>query len=35
MGDDANHRVTTALGWTVAAMISVLNVVLIYLTVTG
>lgn len=35
MGDDANHRVTTALGWAVAALISVLNVVLIYLTVTG
>ena len=35
MGDDVNHRVTTALGWTVAAIISVLNVVLIYLTVTG
>ena len=33
MGDDANHRVTTALGWTVAASISLLNVVLIYLTV--
>jgi manganese transport protein len=35
MGDDVNHRVTTALGWTVAGIISVLNVVLIYLTVTG
>ncbi len=35
MGADVNHRVTTALGWTVAAVISVLNVVLIYLTVTG
>jgi manganese transport protein len=35
MGDDVNRRVTTALGWTVAAIISVLNVVLIYLTVTG
>ena len=35
MGDDANHRVTTALGWLVAALITVLNVVLIYLTVTG
>ena len=33
MGDDTNHRVTTALGWTVAGMIIVLNVVLIYLTV--
>ena len=35
MGDDTNHRVTTAFGWTVAAVISLLNVVLIYLTVTG
>lgn len=35
MGDDVNHRVTTALGWAVAGLISVLNVVLIYLTVTG
>ena len=35
MGDDTNHRVTTALGWIVAALISLLNVVLIYLTVTG
>jgi manganese transport protein len=35
MGGDANHPVTTALGWTVAAIISVLNVGLIYLTVTG
>ena len=35
MGDDANHRVTTALGWVVAGVISVLNVVLIYLTVTN
>ncbi|MCU1695367.1 MAG: natural resistance-associated macrophage protein metal ion transporter [Mycobacterium sp.] len=35
MGVDVNHRVTTALGWTVAGVIIVLNVVLIYLTVTG
>ncbi|WP_333895249.1 Nramp family divalent metal transporter [Mycolicibacterium gadium] len=35
MGDDTNHRVTTALGWLVAALITVLNVVLIYLTVKG
>jgi manganese transport protein len=35
MGDDTNHRVTTALGWIVAALISLLNVVLIYLTVNG
>jgi manganese transport protein len=35
MGDDTNHRLTTALGWLVAALITVLNVVLIYLTVKG
>jgi manganese transport protein len=35
MGADVNHRVTTALGWLVAGIISVLNVVLIYLTVRG
>jgi manganese transport protein len=35
MGEDTNHRVTTALGWAVAVLISLLNVVLIYLTVTG
>jgi manganese transport protein len=35
MGDDVNHRVTTALGWAVAGLISVLNVVLIYLIATG
>ena len=35
MGDDTNHRITTALGWLVAAMITVLNVVLIYLIVSG
>jgi manganese transport protein len=35
MGDDVNHRVTTALGWFVAGIITVLNVVLIYLTVRG
>ena len=34
MGDDANHPITTVLGWAVAAIITVLNVVLIYLTVT-
>jgi manganese transport protein len=33
MGEDANHRITTALGWLVAALITGLNVVLIYLTV--
>jgi manganese transport protein len=35
MGDNTNHRITTALGWIVAALISLLNVVLIYLTVAG
>ncbi|MBO0680346.1 Nramp family divalent metal transporter [Mycolicibacterium sp. S2-37] len=35
MGDDVNHRVTSTLGWLVAALITLLNVVLIYLTVTG
>jgi manganese transport protein len=35
MGEDTNHRITTALGWTVATLISLLNVVLIYLTVRG
>ncbi|OBG24952.1 divalent metal cation transporter [Mycobacterium sp. 852002-51057_SCH5723018] len=32
MGRDANHPVTTVIGWAVAVMISVLNVVLICLT---
>ncbi|MBH0780442.1 Nramp family divalent metal transporter [Nocardia bovistercoris] len=35
MGEDVNHRLTTALAWLVAAVISMLNVALIYLTVTG
>jgi manganese transport protein len=35
MGTDANHPVTTVIGWAVAVMVSVLNVVLIYLTVAG
>jgi manganese transport protein len=35
MGDDANHRVTSAIGWVVGLMISLLNAVLIYLTVSG
>ncbi len=35
MGPDANHPATTAAGWLVGVTISVLNVVLIYLTVTG
>jgi manganese transport protein len=35
MGIDANHRITTAIGWVVGVMISLLNAVLIYLTVAG
>jgi manganese transport protein len=35
MGADVNHRVTTALGWIVAGLITLLNVVLIYLTLGG
>ena len=32
MGSDTNHRLTSVLGWSVAAIITILNVVLIYLT---
>lgn len=35
MGSDVNHRLTSALGWTVTVVIGVLNAVLIWLTVTG
>ncbi|MBV8291432.1 MAG: Nramp family divalent metal transporter [Mycobacterium sp.] len=35
MGSDANHRITAAMGWMVGVMISLLNAVLIYLTVSG
>jgi manganese transport protein len=35
MGADVNHRLTAALGWLVAAIITTLNVVLIYLTIMG
>lgn len=35
MGADVNRRLTSALGWTVTVVISGLNAVLIYLTVTG
>jgi len=35
MGEDTNHRITTVVGWAVAIMVSLLNMVLIYLTVTG
>lgn len=35
MGSDTNHAATTFLGWTVAVIVSLLNLLLIYLTVTG
>ncbi len=35
MGDGVNRRITTALGWLIAAVITVLNAVLIYLIVRG
>ncbi len=35
MGSDTNHPVTTVVGWAVAIMVSLLNMVLIWLTVTG
>lgn len=35
MGDDTNHPITTAIGWAVALLVTLLNVVLIYLTVKG
>jgi manganese transport protein len=35
MGSDTNHPVTTVVGWAVGLMVSLLNVMLIYLTVTG
>ncbi|KMO67665.1 Nramp family divalent metal transporter [Mycolicibacterium chlorophenolicum] len=35
MGTDVNTRTTTVLGWVVAGLISLLNVVLIYLTLTS
>jgi manganese transport protein len=35
MGSDTNHPVTTVIGWAVAVMVSLLNVVLICLTVAG
>ncbi|MET9488544.1 Nramp family divalent metal transporter [Nocardia sp. NPDC006630] len=35
MGDDVNGRITTLLAWLVAAIITALNVALIYLTVAG
>jgi manganese transport protein len=35
MGADVNHRITTAMAWLVASIITLLNVALIYLTITG
>lgn len=35
MGESVNHRLVTILGWTVALVITILNVVLIYLTAKG
>jgi manganese transport protein len=35
MGADANHRVTTAVGWVIGTLISLLNVVLIGLTISA
>jgi manganese transport protein len=35
MGNDANHPVTTVIGWAVAVLVSLLNMVLICLTVAG
>jgi manganese transport protein len=35
MGNDANHRITTTVGWVVGMMVSALNAMLIYLTVSG
>jgi manganese transport protein len=35
MGGDTNHPITTAAGWAIAIMVSLLNMVLIYLTLAG
>lgn len=35
MGTDINNRITTSLAWLTAAIIIVLNIALIYLTITG
>jgi manganese transport protein len=35
MGGDANNRITTAIGWLVGVLISALNAMLIYLTLSG
>jgi manganese transport protein len=35
MGADTNHRVTTAVGWVIGTLISLLNVALIYLTISA
>lgn len=35
MGEDANHRLTTLLAWSVAAVVTALNAVLLWLTMAG
>jgi manganese transport protein len=35
MGSDTNHPVTTVIGWGIGLLVSVLNIVLIYLTLKG
>jgi len=35
MGADINHRVTTAIAWVIAAVITALNLLLIVLTISG
>jgi len=35
MGVDVNNRVTTVIGWVIGVLISLLNVVLIYLTLSA
>ena len=35
MGSDTNHPVTTVIGWAIGLLVSVLNIVLIYLTFKG
>jgi manganese transport protein len=35
MGSDTNHPVTTAIGWAIGLLVTVLNMMLIYLTLKG
>jgi manganese transport protein len=35
MGDNANHRLTTVFAWIIAGSVIILNIALIYLTVSG